>query len=151
MLPYRNPELSQEERTRDILSRMTVEEKIGQLVKLDGFRSYKMENGKLIVLDSWLDFMDRYPAGTMSVLLRADWWTGINWTNGITPDRARDSVRCGFQIKSPAFSDFRKRSLQRNFFPPKKSPKFPETSGQRRIRPDRPMHCGIFEGFPVES
>ena len=92
MQPYRNPELSPEERTKDILSRMTVEEKIGQLVKLDGFRSYRIENGKFTVLDSWLEFMDRYPAGTMSVLLRADWWTGINWTNGITPDRAREAV-----------------------------------------------------------
>ena len=92
MQPYRDPSLPPEERTRDILPRMTVEEKIGQLIKLDGFRSYRIENGKFTVLDSWLEFMDRYPAGTMSVLLRADWWTGINWTNGITPDRAREAV-----------------------------------------------------------
>ena len=92
MHPYLNPKLSSEQRTKDLLSRMTVDEKIGQLIKLDGFRSYKMENGKLIVLDSWKDFMDRYPAGTMSVLLRADWWTEINWTNGIIPERAREAV-----------------------------------------------------------
>ena len=92
MLPYQNPNLSPEERTRDILSRMTPAEKIGQLIKLDGFRSYKMEDGRLSVLKSWLDFMDRYPAGTMSVLLRADWWTGINWENGIRPERMREAV-----------------------------------------------------------
>lgn len=92
MLPYQNSKLSPEQRTIDLLARMTVEEKIGQLIKLDGFRSYKMENGELVVLDSWKDFMERYPAGTMSVLLRADWWTGINWSNGITPERVREAV-----------------------------------------------------------
>ena len=71
---------------------MTVEEKIGQLLKMDGFRSYKMEDGKLVILDSFLEFMDRYPAGTMSVLLRADWWTNINWSNGIPPERMREAV-----------------------------------------------------------
>ena len=43
--PYRDPNLSPEERTRDLLRRMSVEEKIGQLIKLDGFRSYEIKDG----------------------------------------------------------------------------------------------------------
>jgi len=34
--PYQNPSLSPEERTEDLLSRMTREEKVGQLLQLDG-------------------------------------------------------------------------------------------------------------------
>lgn len=90
--PYQDPKLPPEERTRDLLRRMSVEEKIGQLIKLDGFRSYEIKDGVFTVLDSWRNFMERIPAGTMSVLLRADWWTGINWTNGIPPHRMREAV-----------------------------------------------------------
>ena len=35
-LPYQDPELSVEERTRDLMARMSLEEKVGQLVQADG-------------------------------------------------------------------------------------------------------------------
>ena len=34
-LPYRNPELPTEERIADLLGRMTLEEKVGQMMQLD--------------------------------------------------------------------------------------------------------------------
>ena len=34
-LPYRNPDLPVEERIDDLLSRMTLEEKVGQMMQLD--------------------------------------------------------------------------------------------------------------------
>ncbi len=92
MIPYRNPALSPAERTRDLLSRMTSEEKIGQIVKLDGFRSYRREDGKYLFSERFLDFTKQWIPGTMSVLLRADWWTGIGWDNGIPPERMREVV-----------------------------------------------------------
>ena len=90
--PYQNPGLSPAERTRDLLSRMTIEEKIGQLLKLDGFRSYEWSDGEFRLKKCFTDFFERFQAGTMSVLLRADWWTEINWTNGIPPEKMREAV-----------------------------------------------------------
>ena len=90
--PYQNPGLSPAERTRDLLSRMTIEEKIGQLLKLDGFRSYEWSDGEIRLKKCFTDFFERFQAGTMSVLLRADWWTEINWTNGIPPEKMREAV-----------------------------------------------------------
>lgn len=92
MFPYQNPELTPEERTHDLLSRMTIEEKIGQTVKLDGFRCYRKEYDGYLFSEKFLDFTRQWIPGTMSVLLRADWWTGIGWNNGIPPGRMRKVV-----------------------------------------------------------
>ena len=43
MLPYQNPQLSVEERVNDLLGRMTLEEKIGQITHL---HSYKVFDGQ---------------------------------------------------------------------------------------------------------
>ena len=90
--PYQNPSLSPFKRTQNLLSLMTIEEKIGQLLKLDGFSSYSWCNGKFTLKKEFTSFMEKFPAGTMSVLLRADWWTGIDWNNGITPGNMRMAV-----------------------------------------------------------
>ena len=71
---------------------MTIEEKIGQLLKLDGFNSYEWRDENFTLKSEFSSFMERFPAGTMSVLLRADWWTGIDWNNGITPENMRMAV-----------------------------------------------------------
>ena len=92
MFPYQNPELTPEERTYDLLSRMTIEEKIGQTVKLDGVRCYRKEYDGYLFSEKFLDFTRQWIPDTMSVLLRADWWTGIGWNNGIPPGRMRKVV-----------------------------------------------------------
>ena len=73
MLPYQDVRKSPEERTSDLLSRMTVEEKIGQLVKMDGFRSYTRQGEDFIFTERFSAFSEKWMPGTMSVLLRADW------------------------------------------------------------------------------
>ena len=93
MLPYQDVRKSPEERTSDLLSRMTVEEKIGQLVKMDGFRSYTRQGEDFIFTERFSAFSEKWMPGTMSVLLRADWWTQINWNNGIPPEKMRKAVR----------------------------------------------------------
>ena len=42
-LPYQDPELSPEQRTADLLSRMTLEDKVGQLVQADGRRNARAQ------------------------------------------------------------------------------------------------------------
>lgn len=93
MLPYQDVRKSPEERTSDLLSRMTVEEKIGQLVKMDGFRSYIRQGEDFIFTERFSAFSEKWMPGTMSVLLRADWWTQINWNNGIPPEKMRKAVQ----------------------------------------------------------
>ncbi len=89
---YQDKSLSPKERTCDLLKHMTINEKIGQCLKLDGFRSYEWQGDKFIIKKSFTDFYNQFPAGTMSVLLRADWWTEINWENGIPPHKMREAV-----------------------------------------------------------
>ena len=93
MLPYQDIQKSPEERTADLLARMTVEEKIGQLVKMDGFRSYTRQGDEFCFTERFSNFSEKWIPGTMSVLLRADWWTQINWNNGVTPDNMRKAVQ----------------------------------------------------------
>ncbi len=93
MLPYQDIQKSPEERTADLLARMTVEEKIGQLVKMDGFRSYIRQGDEFCFTERFSNFSEKWIPGTMSVLLRADWWTQINWNNGVTPDNMRKAVQ----------------------------------------------------------
>jgi beta-glucosidase len=93
MLPYQDVRKSPEERMSDLLSRMTVEEKIGQLVKMDGFRSYTRQGEDFIFTERFSAFSEKWIPGTMSVLLRADWWTQINWDNGIPPEKMRTAVQ----------------------------------------------------------
>jgi len=92
MLPYQNPALTIEARVRDLLSRMTVEEKIGQLVKLDGFRSYERNESGYCLTPEFKELTARYPIGSMYGLLRADWWTEKDWNSGVPPDRMPEVV-----------------------------------------------------------
>ena len=93
MLPYQDIQKTPEERTADLLARMTVEEKIGQLVKMDGFRSYTRQGDEFCFTERFSNFSEKWIPGTMSVLLRADWWTQINWDNGVTPEKMRKAVQ----------------------------------------------------------
>ena len=49
ILPYKNPKLSVEERVNDLLIRMTIEEKVNQMLKLTLDRIKRDENGKVPV------------------------------------------------------------------------------------------------------
>jgi beta-glucosidase len=67
------------ERADALLAEMSVEEKIGQLCKLDGFRSYEREGRSIKLKKDFTDKFAEVQIGTMYGLLRADWWSGKNW------------------------------------------------------------------------
>lgn len=85
MTIYRDPKQPVETRVRDLLARMSVEEKIGQLCKLDGFRSYDRKGEALTLKPEFVECFSRVPIGSMYGLLRADWWSGRSWDSGLTP------------------------------------------------------------------
>ena len=86
---YRDATWPVEQRVQDLLKRMTVEEKVGQLnQRLFGWECYQ-RTGDTIVLTDKLAAEARHwgGIGTIYGLLRADPWSAVTWETGITPDR----------------------------------------------------------------
>ncbi|MBE8713443.1 glycoside hydrolase family 3 N-terminal domain-containing protein [Sphingobacterium hungaricum] len=87
-LPYKNSKLSIDERVADLLGRMTVEEKVGQLSKLLGWEMYE-KNGKNISASPKLkDAVKTQHIGMLWATLRADPWTQKTLLNGLSPQEA---------------------------------------------------------------
>lgn len=86
MEAYRNPALSPEKRAEDLLSRMTLREKVGQLnQRLYGFHAYERRDGKLTLSREFTDEVDRYGGmGALYGLHRADPWSGRDFESGVT-------------------------------------------------------------------
>ena len=99
---YRDPAQPAAARVKDLLSRMSVDEKLAQLGKLRAFRSYSREDGRIVPHpDEVAGIMTNCP-GTAYGLLRADWWSGRNWNTGVTPEMA---VR--------AFNDYQRIAVEK--------------------------------------
>lgn len=88
MYPYQNPALSPGERTADLLSRMTLREKVGQLTqRLYGFACYTRQGEQITLSDEFQAEVARYSGlGTLYGLHRADPWSGR------TPETGLDGV-----------------------------------------------------------
>ena len=84
--------LSPAERAEALLAKMSAEEKIGQLCKLDGFKSYEVKDGKPEINQTFKDKFAEVQIGCMYGLLRADWWTGKTWSNGLPPELMAEGV-----------------------------------------------------------
>ena len=83
---YKNPSLSPEERAADLLSRMTLREKVGQLTqRLYGFGIYRREGDEIIFDDEFRAEVARYGGiGTIYGLHRADPWSKKDFQTGLT-------------------------------------------------------------------
>ena len=85
MYPYQNPALDPEERAEDLLGRMTLREKIGQLnQRLYGFSSFERQGEELTLTEEFRDEVARYSGlGALYGLHRADPWSGKNFDTGL--------------------------------------------------------------------
>ena len=85
MEAYRNKSLSLRERAEDLLSRMTLTEKIGQLnQRLYGFSCYCRRDDGFTLTEEFKEEVKRYSGlGVLYGLYRADPWSGRNYSNGI--------------------------------------------------------------------
>lgn len=93
MEKYLNISLPIRERVNDLLSRMTLDEKIAQCRQdLYGWKCYSNNNGK-ISTSSYLEvYLDKTPGiGCLYGLFRADPWSQINQDNGI-PEKQSHQV-----------------------------------------------------------
>ncbi|APU95783.1 glycoside hydrolase family 3 C-terminal domain-containing protein [Sphingobacterium siyangense] len=87
-LPYKNSTLPIEKRVSDLLGRMTVEEKVGQLSKLLGWEMYS-KNGKQVTISNKLrKAVKEQHIGLLWATLRADPWTQKTLLNGLSPVEA---------------------------------------------------------------
>ena len=85
MEPYKNPALTPEQRADDLLSRMTLREKVGQLTqRLYGFSSYTRQGEEILLSEEFKAEVERYSGlGTLYGLHRADPWSGKTTETGL--------------------------------------------------------------------
>jgi beta-glucosidase len=89
---YKNPSLSVMERTQDLLSRMTLEEKVGQLLCPLGWPMYKKESNHVTCSDEFKNAIDHQHTGMLWATFRADPWTRKTLKNGLTPRLAAETA-----------------------------------------------------------
>lgn len=82
---YKNAKLPTEERVQDLLSRMTLEEKVGQLLCPLGWEMYEKKGKKVDVSDKYRDAVKNDHIGMLWATFRADPWTQKTLETGLTP------------------------------------------------------------------
>lgn len=90
-LPYKNPGLSVEERTSDLLSRMTLEEKVGQLLCPLGWEMYEKQGKKVSYSKKYEKLLQDRHIGMLWGVYRADPWTKKTLENGLDPQLAAET------------------------------------------------------------
>ncbi|GAA4788930.1 glycoside hydrolase family 3 N-terminal domain-containing protein [Olivibacter ginsenosidimutans] len=85
---YKNPKQPIDKRVRDLLSRMTIEEKVGQLSTLLGWEMYAKESGHITASDRFKNAVKTGHIGMLWATLRADPWTKKTLETGLSPEEA---------------------------------------------------------------
>lgn len=91
-LPYRNATLAVERRVDDLLARMTLDEKVGQLQCLMGWESYVRHGDSMTISEAFRHQVRDRHVGMYWAVLRADPWTQKTLTSGLTPALAAEAV-----------------------------------------------------------
>ena len=90
--PYRDASLPIDQRVEDLLSRMTLEEKTGQIICLMGWDSYQINGKKVSVSDKFRQEVDSLHVGMYWAVFRADPWTRKTIANGLNPALAAQAA-----------------------------------------------------------
>ena len=107
---YKDPGRSAEARADDLLKRMTVDEKLGQLLCPLGWPMYdKVSADSVVISDQYRDFIQNRHGGMLWAVFRADPWTKKTLETGLNPTLAAkaynalqryamDSTRLGIPV-----------------------------------------------------
>lgn len=87
-LPYKDAKLSIEERVADLMSRMTVKEKIGQLRCILAWNCWEKKGKEIVPSESFKKEIAEGQIGMLWGTYRADPWTQKSLENGLTPELA---------------------------------------------------------------
>ena len=82
---YKNPTLPVETRVADLLSRMTLEEKVGQLLCPLGWEMYEIKRNDVFPSDKFKQLIKGRNAGMLWATYRADPWTKKTLSTGLNP------------------------------------------------------------------
>lgn len=85
---YKDPSLSIDIRLSDLLSRMTLEEKVGQLLCPLGWEMYKIHGSEVHPSGKFKQLIKERNAGMLWATYRADPWTKKTLANGLNPELA---------------------------------------------------------------
>lgn len=88
MLPYKNAQLPVEERVNDLISRMTLKEKVGQLCCTLGWNYYTINGENVEPSEVFKIDIAQDQIGMLWGTYRADPWTQKSLENGLNPELA---------------------------------------------------------------
>lgn len=89
---YKNSKAPTEDRVKDLLGRMTLEEKVGQLSTLLGWEMYQKQGKKVTFSPAYKKAVDERHIGMLWATLRADPWTKKTLITGLTPTLAAEAT-----------------------------------------------------------
>ena len=89
---YENPTLDIESRVEDILSQMTLEEKVGQMLTSLGWYMYERVGDDVRLTKRLREELDKYHIGSLWGFMRADPWTQRTLRTGLNPTLAPKAV-----------------------------------------------------------
>lgn len=89
---YKDPKAPIEARVNDLLQRMTIEEKVGQLGTLLGWKMYTKEQDEIGVSDEFKKAIQQKHIGMLWATLRADPWTQKTLETGLSPLQAAETT-----------------------------------------------------------
>ncbi|WP_046213157.1 glycoside hydrolase family 3 N-terminal domain-containing protein [Paenibacillus wulumuqiensis] len=83
---YKDASYPLQERVQDLLSRMTREEKVGQLVQIFGWQTFdRNEDGTITLTEPFRQQIAEGRVGALYAALRADPWTEVTLETGLSP------------------------------------------------------------------
>lgn len=89
---YKDRSYSDSERAQHLLSLMTLEEKIGQLVQPFGWQVYEHKDGRIELTEAFKKQVANGGIGSLYGVLRADPWTGVTLESGLSPEAGAAAV-----------------------------------------------------------
>lgn len=89
-IPYKNARLPIAQRVEDLISRMTVEEKVGQLLCPLGWEMYEKNDNQVKQSKKFEDIVKQKHIGMLWATFRADPWTKKTLDNGLNPSLAAE-------------------------------------------------------------
>jgi beta-glucosidase len=89
---YKDSKAPTEARVQDLLGRMTVEEKVGQLSTILGWEMYQKDGKRVGISAAYRKAVDERHIGGLWATLRADPWTQKTLANGLNPTQAAEAA-----------------------------------------------------------